>query len=156
MHTYVDEFNKVVDGHEFKGDDWFDRKAYLIDEYGPVVPGEDAIVYCSEFTQLVEVLNEENCWKEAIEEEGGSVSIHRRASIPEVIDRTSTVFIVYPRTSDGLLDAVFEQEPRQVLCAGEGGTIGAISTEDYGLVAKVGVPSFAGTDHSLFHLCRKL
>ncbi len=156
MHPYVDKFDKVVDTHQFKGDDWFQTKQSLIDEYGPVVPGEDAILYCKEFTQLKEILNVDNCWKEAIEQEGGSVSTHRRASIPKVIDQTDTVLIVYPRTDGGSLQTIFEQEPRHVLYAGEGKTLETETHGGYGLVAKIDVPSFAGTDHSLFHLCRKI
>jgi hypothetical protein len=152
MNKYHTELQKVQDEYQFKGEDWFEQRKQLINEYGPVIPNEKALVYLSEFNSIQKIQTSDECWTEYIQNAGGSVTEYSvQNSFHESIDTDSVILKVSTNCSVSLPTDI---EPAHLLFAG---TVDSVFTDEpYSLIAKIELPSFAGEEHSLFHFVRSV
>lgn len=153
MNKYYTALQEVQDDHQFKGEDWFDQRQQLIKEYGPVVPSEEALVYLSEFNSIDKVETRDECWTSEIQSHEGEVTTHdTRYERYDWVNEQSVILKVGARKSPVFQSGLITQRPAHLLFAGTDTRID--EAWDYSLIAKIGLPSFEGLNHSLLHFVR--
>lgn len=174
---YLQEFEELQKKDTFRGQQWFGERERLVEEYSWAVPTKDVIQYCSEFDDLLEVGAGNGYWASLIEEMDGDI----RATDKSPPDNTYTdiedlswqqligeiesrsVLMVWPPNNDCVAAGVARHSPNHILYVGEqrGGCTGEdkffdIVEEQYGLVGKLDIPSYAGIHDNFFHYARKV
>jgi hypothetical protein len=174
---YTEKFDALKQKDTFKGQQWFGERQRLVEEYSWAVPTKDVIQYCAQFDELLEIGAGNGYWASLIEEMGGNI----RATDLNVPDETYTevekqgwrdlqreihhrpVLMVWPPYDEGVAAGVARQSPKHILYVGEsrGGCTGDdeffdIVGEQYGLVGKLDVPSYAGINDNFFHYARNI
>jgi len=183
MNEYYEKFEELQEKSSFKGQQWFGERKELVEEYAWAVPNEDAILYLSEFDELVEIGAGSGYWANCINEAGGRVMPYDidppdppdmggdaythvdRANVFNMGDDAFTfpVLLVWPALNEGVATEVAERGAPHICYVGE--TRGGCTAEDdffdllderYGLVAKIDIPSYTGIHDDLFHYVRKI
>lgn len=174
MNEYLHEFEELQSKDTFRGQQWFGERQRLVEEYSWAVPNEKALVYLSEFEDLIEVGAGNGYWAKCIEDYGGSV----RATDIDPPDETwheveekdikfidmedEAVLTVWPPYDEYVAGQIPPKEPNHILyvgeeewgCTGDDAFFDGIE-QTYGLVAKVDIPSYEGIHDNLFHYIRK-
>lgn len=175
MNDYLERFQELEEKDTFRGQQWFGERSRLVDTYSWAVPSEDAVVYLAEFDHIIEIGAGSGYWAKCIEDMGGSVRATdisppdetwvdvEQAGESEVDLEDAAVLMVWPPYNDRMSVSAVKQEPNHILYVGEpeGGCTGHHSMfpyfeKEYGLVAKVEIPSYAGIKDNLFHYIRKV
>jgi hypothetical protein len=175
MNEYHEAFEELQDKNTFKGQQWFGKRQQLVEEYSWAVPNEEALTYLSEFESLVEVGAGNGYWAHCIEQAGGTVRATdidppnetwtevEQAAASDCSLQNDAVLMVWPPYDDKMSLTVVQQKPSHVLYVGEprGGCTGHHQIFDYfekeyGLAAKIDLPSYIGINDDLFHYVRKL
>ena len=175
MNEYKDKFDELQASGTFKGQQWFGKRKKLVDKYSWAVPNKEALVYLAEFENLVEVGAGNGYCAKCITDAGGTV----RATEASPPDKTYTtveqayvddlelsdeaVLTVWPPYNDAMSSMIATREPAHILYVGEprGGCTASdrffeIVEQQYGLVAKIDIPSYTGIHDNLFHYVRKV
>ena len=177
MNEYLEKFNDLKEKSTFKGQQWFGKRRDLVEEYSWAVPNEDVLTYLAEFDNIVEIGAGNGYWANCIEENGGSVEPYD-ISPPEntwtsvgqedvrfMSDKyfSNPILLVWPALNKGVATKVAEQCAPHILYVGEprGGCTGDemffdILDEQYGLVAKIDLPSYVGVHDDFYHYVRKV
>jgi hypothetical protein len=175
MNEYHEKFQELQEQQAFKGEQWFGKRSGLVGEYSWAVPNEQALLYLSEFEHIIEVGAGNGYWAHCIDENGGSVEATdiappdetwypvEQADAADLSLVNETVLMVWPPYDERLAADVAEQQPNHILYVGEprGGCTGDAAfftaiNGDYGLVAKIDIPSYAGINDDLYHYVRKV
>lgn len=177
MNEYHEAFQDLRSNSTFKGEQWFGKRQELVEKYSWAVPNEDAIVYLCGFDELVELGAGSGYWANCVQENGGSVTPVdidppvgawtevTRADVADVAHKLEDkpVLMVWPPCDNNMALQVAEAQPSHILYVGEprGGCTGTEAffdtlDEQYGLVAKIDIPSYAGINDDLFHYVRKV
>lgn len=174
---YLEAFEELQDENTFKGQQWFGKRKDLVEKYSWAVPSEEAVLYLSEFGDIVEVGAGSGYWANCVNEEGGNVMPYdinppddtwTEVQQADVFDMGEAAFehpvlLVWPELDEGVATEVAERGPPHILYVGE--SRGGCTAEDeffdeldqrYGLIAKLDIPSYAGIRDSLFHYVRKV
>lgn len=175
MNEYHEAFEELQEKDTFKGQQWFGERQRLVEKYSWAVPNEDVLLYLAEFDDLIEVGAGSGYWAARIWEMGGNV----RATDAQPPDETYTeveqayvddldledeaVLTVWPPAGDSMAYMMATQHPAHILYVGEprGGCTGSstffdVLENEYGLVAKIDIPSYAGINDDFFHYVRKV
>jgi hypothetical protein len=174
MNEYYEQYEELRKKQTFKGEQWFGKRSDLVGEYSWAIPSEDVLLYLSEFEHIIEVGAGNGYWAHCIEDNGGSVEATDIAPPEETWHHVEpvaavdlnlvneTVLMVWPPYDKSLASDVIEQEPAHILYVGEpaGGCTGdeaffTTVNKDYGLVAKLDLPSYEGINDDFFHYIRK-
>lgn len=176
MNEYHEAFEELQEKNTFKGQQWFGERKQLVEKYSWAVPNKEALLYLAEFDSITEVGAGSGYWANCIEAEGGAVRAtdidppsETWTSVEEIgvgeLDLSDDVVLsVWPPCGyEKVAEKILHQKPPHVVYVGEprGGCTASDGFFDslerkYGLVAKVDIPSFAGTSDDLFHYVRKL
>jgi hypothetical protein len=175
MNEYLEKFEALQEQNTFKGQQWFGERQRLVEEYSWAVPNEEAVLYLSEFDSLIEVGAGSGYWAKCIEDDGGSVratdidppdetwaDVEEAAAVD--LDLTGeAVLMVWPPYDEMMAASVARGSPNHICYVGEprGGCTGDgeffnILEREYGLAAKVDIPSYTGVNDDLFHYIRKV
>lgn len=174
-NPYLDDFEDLQEQSTFKGQQWFGKRKDLVEEYSWAVPNEDALVYVSEFDEIVEVGAGNGYWARCIDEAGGNVDATdidpadslwtdvEQVTASDVAIDERPVLLVWPPYDEPMAWRVAEREPSHLLYVGEprGGCTGSseffdIVEQKYGLVAMIEIPSYVGIHDDLYHYVRKV
>lgn len=179
-NEYRQAFEELQERDTFKGQQWFGERQRLVDEYSWAVPNRDVLLYLAEFDELIEIGAGNGYWAKCIEEWGGSVEaydidvpdetyheVHERDIVTGFRNSggvyNKPVLMVWPPCDDEMATAVLDQEPSHILYVGEerGGCTATDSFFDglhkqYGLAAKIDIPSYTGISDNFFHYIRKV
>jgi len=176
-NPYKEEFDELQETHQFKGQQWFGKRKDLVEEYSWAIPNEEVLLYVSEFDDIVEVGAGSGYWAKCIEEAGGSVQAFdidppeetwKAVSDADVIDirhymRDGVLLLVWPPANDMMAAHALTDCPNHVLYVGEprgGCTANDVFfnhlDDEYGLVAKIDLPSYAGVNDDFYHYVRKV
>jgi hypothetical protein len=175
MNEYHEAFEELQDKNTFKGQQWFGERKDLVEEYSWAVPNEEVLRYLAEFDSIVEVGAGSGYWAHCINEMGGNI---RATDIDPPDERWTTVeqadvinldlngdavLTVWPPLDKCVAGYIPTEEPDHILYVGEprGGCTGDDSfferlDEQYGLVAKIEIPSYAGIHDDFYHYVRKV
>lgn len=175
MNEYREAFDELQSKDTFRGQQWFGERQRLVEKYSWAVPNEEALLYLAEFDQITEVGAGSGYWANCIEEMGGSVRATDANPLSETWTTVESAYVddldledkvvltVWPPYGDAMAMMVAEQEPSHIIYIGEprGGCTGSpeffdILDREYGLVAKIDIPSYAGIHDDLFHYIRKV
>lgn len=175
--AYLDKFNELQAQNTFKGEQWFGKRKELVEEYSWAVPNEDVIKYCAEFDELLEIGAGSGYWAHLIEEAGGSVKATDISPESEtystvtpigwenMFDRIgeAAILMVWPPYDEGVAHGVVKQSPDHILYVGEqrGGCTASdeffyVVEQEYGLVGKIDIPSYAGIHDNFYHYARNI
>lgn len=173
---YLDAFNELQDKDTFRGQQWFGERKHLVEKYSWAVPNEQVIAYLAEFGHMYEPGAGSGYWANCIVEAGGSITPFDKdpdprwtevaeATVEEMADNMEDepVLMVWPPYHNDMASQVAEARPSHILYVGEqrGGCTGDDAFfdylgQEYGLVAKMDVPSYAGIHDDFYHYTRKL
>jgi hypothetical protein len=173
---YLDEFDDLQQKSTFRGEQWFGERQRLVETYSWAVPTPDVITYCAEYDNLISVGAGNGYWEHLIEENGGSVFAFDEEPPNETYTTVesgtvtkygskimnSPVLLVWPPYGERMAQAVTDYKPSHILYVGEqrGGCTGNDGFFDrldreYGLVAKLELPSYKGIHDDFYHYIRK-
>ena len=174
-NPYFDEFQELREKSTFRGEQWFGKRKELVEKYSWGIPNEEALVYLSEFDNIVEVGAGSGYWANCIEEEGGSVRATdieppketftnvKQAAVHDLDLSDKVVLSVWPPVGSSMAFYALQQDPAHFIYVGEprGGCTAADSFFDtverkYGLVARIELPSYAGANDDLYHYVRNI
>lgn len=177
MNEYHEKFQQLQEKNTFKGQQWFGERQGLVKEYSWAVPNEDALVYLTEFDFLHEAGAGSGYWAHLLQERGVAVdpfdedppqdtytfvAEHGVEFVAEEL-RDNPVLMVWPPYADSMAADVLSYKPSHVLYVGEprGGCTASEAffhkiEQEYGLVAKVDIPSYEGIHDDLLHYTRKI
>lgn len=176
-NEYLEAFEDLQEKGTFRGEQWFGERQRLVQEYSWAVPNEQTLAYLAEFDRIYEVGAGNGYWAHCIEERGGEVIAYdtepgeelysdvREAAVADIMDKIhdEPVLMVWPPYDEDVAATVVEAEPSHLLYVGErrGGCTGdkaffdALGT-DYGMVARIEIPSYAGINDDFYHYVRKI
>lgn len=177
MNDYHEKFQELQEQNTFRGQTWFGQRQKLVERYSWAVPNEDALVYLAEFDHLHELGAGSGYWANCIEDMGGDVTpidkdppastwtdVHEQPVSNYLHNiEDEPVLMVWPPHDDRMSYQVARASPSHILYVGEprGGCTGCDEffdrlDKEYGLVAKVDIPSYEGVNDNLFHYVRKV
>lgn len=176
MNDYLEDFRELQEKNTFKGQQWFGERQQLVEEYGWAIPNEDALLYLSEFDELVSIGSGKGYWEHCIEQEGGEVRATDidppeetytevdEAAVDDLDLGDAAVLTIWPPCGHPkMAETALHQKPPHILYVGEpkGGCTASNAFFDtvqkkYGLVAKIDIPSYAGVNDDLFHYVRNV
>lgn len=178
MNEYHEKFQELQDKSTFKGQQWLGKRKDLVEEYSWAVPNKEALLYLSEFDHLVEIGAGSGYWANEINKLEGNVlpydidppdetwSRVMKANVMNMKEDAfkNPVLMVWPALNEGVATEVAKRRPPHILYVGE--PLGGCTAEDefftseikkeYGLVAKIDIPSYAGINDDLFHYVQKV
>lgn len=177
MNTYLEEFEKLQSENTFRGQQWFGKRRELVEEYSWAVPSEEVLLYLSEFESLTEVGAGNGYWASLLAEQGVDVTAFDK-TVPEdtyypveerdIFDAMKAgiakepVLMVWPPCHKEVAAATVKKKPSHVLYIGErrGGCTATsaffdLIEDQYGLVAKIDLPSYAGINDNFYHYTLK-
>lgn len=177
MNEYLEEFRALQSENTFRGEQWFGSRQHLVEEYSWAVPGEDVLLYLSNFCDIVEIGAGNGYWASLLHDEG--VTVHASdidppeethhdvekedfyQSSPDLSDRA--VMLIWPPYDTRLAEDVAREGPAHLLYVGEprGGCTANDGFFDvlkrrYGLVATIDIPSYVGVNDQFYHYVRKV
>jgi len=175
MNEYHEKFEELRDQDTFRGQQWFGKRKELVDQYSWAVPNEQALIYLSEFENLIEVGAGNGYWAKCIEDCGGSVratDIDPPQETWTTVEQVDANFIdmegeailtVWPPYEEEVASLIPKKGANHIIYVGEerGGCTGDEAFHDslhnmYGLAAKIDIPSYEGINDNLFHYIRKI
>lgn len=174
MNEYLRKFNELQEEHTFRGQQWFGKRKQLVEEYSWAVPSEEAVTYLSEFENIIEIGAGSGYWAHCIDAAGGNVfptdisppedtwTDVAQAKVNTLDLEDEVVLTVWPPYGDNMSTQAVVKRPAHLLYVGEpyGGCTGSVEMfeileDQYGLVAKLDLPSYAGVNDDLYHYVRK-
>ena len=178
MNEYREKFQDLQQRNTFRGQTWFSERKDLVEQYSWAVPTQEAITYIAEFDDRIWNIGAgSGYWSHLIEDAGGNIfsidkqppeetwSDVKQATVMDVRSRLhdSVVLMVWPPYEKKMSDYVITEGPAHILYVGEpkGGCTGTISfftvlEKEYGLVAKIELPSYYGVHDDFYHYVRKV
>jgi len=176
MNEYGKAFTELKESSGFRGMQWFGKRQDLVEEYGWAVPSEDALIYLSEFDELLSIGAGRAYWEHLLQERGVDVRAtditppeetwmpveqYNVYNLEQPIE-TPVLTIWPPVCGDvaataarkGAPHIVYIGEPRGG-CTASGAFFDEVE-QKYGLVAEIEIPSFVGVHDNLYHYVRNV
>lgn len=176
-NPYLDAFEELQEKDTFRGQQWFGERRDLVEQYAWAVPNAEVLAYLSEFGHMYEVGAGSGYWANCIEEAGGDVTPFDADPPDETwtdVDEATVsdyaqeivekpVLMVWPPCGEDMAWKVLGRRPSHVLYVGEqkGGCTGDdhffdLLEKEYGLVARIEIPSYVGIHDDFYHYIRKV
>lgn len=178
MNEYHEKFEELQEKNTFRGQTWFGERQNLVEAYSWAVPNDDVLTYISQFDERIyEVGAGNGYWSHLLQERGADVmpididppadtwtDVHVRdvSNLHDMLEG-SVVLTVWPPYDEEMSFEIVAARPNHVLYVGEGrgGCTGCDEffnriESEYGLVAKIDIPSYQGIHDQFYHYVRKV
>lgn len=175
MNEYKKAFTELKESSSFRGMQWFAKRQDLVEEYGWAVPSEDALIYLSEFDELLSIGAGKAYWEHLLQERGVDVRATDISPLEETwmpVEQANVydfsqpietpILTIWPPVGGDVAGTVARKGAPHIVYIGEsrGGCTASYEFFDeverkYGLIAEIELPSFVGVHDNLYHYGRK-
>lgn len=175
MNEYREAFDELQDKNSFRGMQWFGERQSLVREYGWAVPSEDALIYLSEFDELLSVGSGRAYWEHLLQKRGVDIRSTDKnppeetwMNVEQLLVRNLRhidvpILTIWPPLDGNVAATVARKGAPQILYIGEprGGCTASdeffdLVEQKYGLVAEIELPSYVGVHDNLYHYVRNV